>query len=136
MRLLLSIGAVMLVACLAVYAGSGEGYGGGTWVIPDPGYCWGGGVIPGVPPDFCWGEGVIPEPPGGYWGITSTPGGPEVGVAFDGGGGAEGLSSGLRGPSASATAEQGGLPAQERHSQMYIPPTVWRWVIEHPVRAR
>lgn len=137
MRFLILVASLVLLSCSTdlVTPGVVDGSG-GTWVIPDPGFCWGTGVVPGVPPDFCWGEGVLPgTPPDGYWSSDGSSGGPYVPLTY-GAGGAETMSGGLRpGPVSNAAAQHGSASRAQR-SQMYIPAAVWRWVAEHPARAR
>lgn len=122
MRAALLVTALMLLPALGF---AGETSSGGGTVIPDPGFCWGEGVVPGVPPDLT----VV-------WPLSWSgdgQGGPSV---YGPGSGGEGLSRGVGGGPTSAASKPAGLASREVRSQMYIPPAVWRWLAEHPVRAR
>jgi hypothetical protein len=123
MREFLLIVAVVLLIPSFALAGTQAGSGGvNTGVIPDPGFCWAGGVVPG-------------PPPGVYVPTVAQPGGPEIAVAFGPGQGPGGIAVSGAQKGAAAGPGQAVTSARRVRSQVYIPPRVWRWLAEHPVRA-
>lgn len=150
---------VVMAAALAgsrAFADSGEsggepGAAGGGTVVGDPGYCWSEGVVPQPPPGGGEDGGVIISPPEGN--VRPPEGdvsylGANYGLfdAMPAGGGSlptygASVELGLVAPRGAIAAETTGAQQAvasrgERRSQMYIPPAVWKWVAEHPVRRR
>jgi hypothetical protein len=120
---LLIVALVLFVPSFAL-AGAQAGVGGVTTsVIPDPGYCWAGGVVPG-------------PPPGVYLPTSTQPDGSGVGVALGPGEGPGSAAVSGAQKAAKTGPGQAVTSAHRVRSQAYVPPGVWRWLAEHPVRAR